>query len=53
MMPNFGLWSDHRLHRILGYRGVHKQLLAGIDARRAHIQAELDEARRLKDEARR
>ena len=36
---------------ILGYLGVHKQLLAGIDARRARIQAELDEARRLKEEA--
>jgi F-type H+-transporting ATPase subunit b len=36
---------------LLGYMGVHKQLLEAIDARRARIQAELDEARRLKDEA--
>jgi F-type H+-transporting ATPase subunit b len=36
---------------LLGYMGVHKQLLAAIDARRDRIQAELDEARRLKDEA--
>jgi F-type H+-transporting ATPase subunit b len=36
---------------LLGYMGVHKQLFEALDARRARIQAELDEARRLKEEA--
>jgi F-type H+-transporting ATPase subunit b len=36
---------------VLGYFGVHNKLLNGIDARRNRIKAELDEARRLKDEA--
>jgi F-type H+-transporting ATPase subunit b len=36
---------------LLGYMGVHKKLLEALDARRARIEAELDEARRLKDEA--
>jgi F-type H+-transporting ATPase subunit b len=36
---------------VLGYMGVHTRLLEALDARRARIQAELDEARRLKDEA--
>jgi F-type H+-transporting ATPase subunit b len=36
---------------LLGYMGVHKRLLEALDARRARIQAELDEASRLKDEA--
>ena len=36
---------------LLGYMGVHKRLLEALDARRARIQAELDEARRLKEEA--
>lgn len=36
---------------LLGYLGVHKRLLEALDARRARIQAELDEARRLKEEA--
>jgi F-type H+-transporting ATPase subunit b len=36
---------------LLGYMGVHKRLLDALDARRTRIQAELDEARRLKDEA--
>ncbi|SRR6266540_2387639 len=36
---------------ILGYFGVHKQLLDAIDRRRARIAAELDEARRLREEA--
>jgi F-type H+-transporting ATPase subunit b len=36
---------------LLVYMGVHKQLAEMIDARRNRIQAELDEARRLKEEA--
>jgi F-type H+-transporting ATPase subunit b len=36
---------------VLGYFGVHKLALDAIDQRRAQIKAELDEARRLKDEA--
>ena len=36
---------------LLFYMGVHKQVFAAIDARRIAIQAELDEARRLKKEA--
>lgn len=36
---------------MLMYMEVHKQLLASLDGRRARIQAELDEARRLKEEA--
>ena len=36
---------------VLGYFGVHKKLLKGIDDRRGRIKAELDEARRLKEEA--
>jgi F-type H+-transporting ATPase subunit b len=36
---------------VLGYFRVHKLLLKGIDARRDRIKAELDEARRLKEEA--
>ena len=36
---------------VLGYFGVHKMMLKGIDGRRNRIKAELDEARRLKEEA--
>ena len=36
---------------VLGYFGVHNRLIQGIDTRRDRIKAELDEARRLKDEA--
>lgn len=36
---------------LLFYMGVHKRLAEMIDARRIRIQAELDEARRLKEEA--
>jgi F-type H+-transporting ATPase subunit b len=36
---------------VLGYFQVHKLLLKCIDARRDRIKAELDEARRLKEEA--
>jgi len=36
---------------VLGYFGVHKLLLKGVDDRRDRIKAELDEARRLKSEA--
>jgi len=36
---------------ILGYMGVHKKLFDALDQRRLRIQAELDEARRLKEEA--
>jgi len=35
----------------LGYLGVHKTLMKSLDARSGRIQAELDEARKLKDEA--
>ncbi|MBN8955173.1 MAG: ATP F0F1 synthase subunit B [Rhizobiales bacterium] len=36
---------------VLVYFEVHKQIFDALDARRARIQAELDEARRLKEEA--
>ena len=36
---------------VLGYFGVHRMLIKGIDGRRDLIKAELDEARRLKAEA--
>jgi F-type H+-transporting ATPase subunit b len=36
---------------VLIYFGVHKQIFDALDSRRARIQAELDEARRLKEEA--
>jgi F-type H+-transporting ATPase subunit b len=36
---------------VLGYFGAHKKLVQGIDDRRDRIKAELDEARRLKEEA--
>jgi F-type H+-transporting ATPase subunit b len=36
---------------VMGYFGVHKLMLKGIDGRRDRIKAELDEARRLKEEA--
>jgi F-type H+-transporting ATPase subunit b len=36
---------------ILGYVGVHRLLADALDQRRARIQAELDEARRLREEA--
>jgi F-type H+-transporting ATPase subunit b len=36
---------------ILIYYGVHKLIIDALDARRDRIQAELDEARRLKEEA--
>ena len=36
---------------VLAYFGAHKVLVKGIDDRRGRIKAELDEARRLKDEA--
>jgi F-type H+-transporting ATPase subunit b len=35
----------------LGYFGVHKKLIEALDHRRDRIKAELDEARRLRDEA--
>src|SRR5712692_6822788 len=37
---------------VLGYFGTHKALVKAIDDRRDRIRAELDEARRLKEEAR-
>src|SRR5271165_1156549 len=37
---------------VLGYFGTHKKLVKGVDNRRDRIKAELDEARRLKEEAR-
>jgi F-type H+-transporting ATPase subunit b len=36
---------------MLGYLGVHKQIVAALDNRANKIKAELEEARRLKDEA--
>ncbi|MBI4274741.1 MAG: ATP F0F1 synthase subunit B [Rhizobiales bacterium] len=36
---------------VLGYFGVHRMLLDALDRRSVRIKAELDEARRLKDEA--
>jgi F-type H+-transporting ATPase subunit b len=36
---------------ILGYVGVHKTIIDALDKRAAGIKAELDEARRLRDEA--
>lgn len=36
---------------VLGYAGVHKTVLNALDQRRSRIKAELDEARRLRDEA--
>jgi F-type H+-transporting ATPase subunit b len=36
---------------LLAYVGVHKTIVAALDARRDRIRAELDEARRLKEEA--
>ena len=36
---------------VFGYLGVHRTLLAALDERQARIKAELDEARRLKEEA--
>lgn len=36
---------------LLGYLGVHRTVAKSLDDRAARIQAELDDARRLKDEA--
>ncbi len=36
---------------ILVYAGAHKKVLEALDQRSARIKAELDEARRLRDEA--
>src|SRR5438309_10170001 len=36
---------------VLIYVGVHKKLIEALDHRSGRIQAELDEARRLRDEA--
>ncbi len=36
---------------LLGYLGVYRQLIKSLDDRAARIKAELDEARKLKDEA--
>jgi F-type H+-transporting ATPase subunit b len=36
---------------VLGYVGVHRTVLKALDNRAARIRAELDDARRLKDEA--
>jgi len=36
---------------LLGYLGVHRQLAKSLDDRAARIKAELDEARKLKEEA--
>ena len=36
---------------VFAYIGVHKTLLATLDHRSARIKAEIDDARRLKDEA--
>jgi F-type H+-transporting ATPase subunit b len=36
---------------ILGYFGAHRRVIDALDQRQARIKAELDEARRLRDEA--
>jgi F-type H+-transporting ATPase subunit b len=36
---------------LMGYVGVHRQIAKSLDERAARIKAELDEARKLKDEA--
>jgi F-type H+-transporting ATPase subunit b len=36
---------------LLAYLGVHRKLVGALDQRRSRIKAELDEARRLKNEA--
>ena len=36
---------------VFGYVGIHKTVLTALDHRRDRIKAELDDARRLKDEA--
>jgi F-type H+-transporting ATPase subunit b len=36
---------------LLAYLGVHRKLIEAIDARQARIKSELDEARRLREEA--
>jgi F-type H+-transporting ATPase subunit b len=36
---------------ILGYLGVHRKILQGLDQRGARIRAEFDDARRLREEA--
>jgi F-type H+-transporting ATPase subunit b len=36
---------------VFGYLGVHRTVLKALDTRSARIKAELDDARRLKDEA--
>lgn len=36
---------------VLGYVGVHKKIASALDHRRDRIKAELDEARRLREEA--
>jgi F-type H+-transporting ATPase subunit b len=36
---------------LLAYLGVHRKLIAGLDARQARIKSELDDARRLREEA--
>jgi len=36
---------------LLAYLGAHRKIIDGIDARRARIKSELDEARRLREEA--
>ncbi len=36
---------------LLAYAGVHRTLVAGLDSRRDRIRSELDEARRLREEA--
>jgi F-type H+-transporting ATPase subunit b len=39
------------LMAVFGYVGIHRTVLKALDNRAARIKAELDEARRLKDEA--
>ena len=36
---------------LLAYLGVHRKLIAGLDARQARIKSELDEAKKLREEA--
>lgn len=37
---------------VLGYFGIHRKIVDALDQRRSRIKAELDEAARLRDEAR-
>src|ERR1700677_4082685 len=53
-MPEAEAWVAIAFVLFLGllvYLGAHRRVIEGIDARRARIKAELDEAVRLREEA--